>query len=378
MTTAPNYLVPTTGGSPVLAAAVAELFNMHNVTTCSALTLRTQPAFNNDLLPTLPEDQALAAAHAAEFQNGWGFGVANTYLSGLSSLTGFVLNMLTGDMKNIAAYLDATNPQDAAYAQKLRDLRNLLRSLADTCCEIGPDSGSILLRMQSMREQLANLAQDIDDDDTRLRTALVEVRDSDIIVKLEGQLRGMQDQFAALNSQLAKGASTTIAQDLEFGFSFGAVFLEGVTPGAVAGATMSVIGEVDAIGQFNEQTADLQDQRDQLVTQMAALATTIAEDKSEAMELSLVAAQVGVFNAGIKTLLASTSGILDQMVSWKTALGLLADHAGPPSPNFYTNQITAGMFFWSSLKSKLDRYAGILALSKTSSTNLTGQASLAR
>jgi hypothetical protein len=126
-----------------------------------------------------------------------------------------------------------------------------------------------------------------------------------------------------------------------------------------------VIGEADAIEQFEQQTEALHAQQSQIEDQIDALADTIAQDKADAMALTLVAAQVGVFNSNVKALLAETGGIIEQMVGWKNALALLAEQSAPPSPNFYTNQNTAGMFFWSGLKSRLDRYASVMALSKS-------------
>lgn len=364
MTNSPAYLVPSEGGVVMLNDAVLGMFNAHNITLCSALALRVQAPFSNSLLVTLPEDQALAAEHATIFQNGWGFGVAGTYLSGLGSIAEFVIAMLTDGLKNAAAQCDRTDPQTPAFATALQNYRTLLQAMVATCCDVDPDSGSVLLRMQQIHQSLEQLAGQVDDDDTRLATAIREVRNANQVAKLEQQQRALQDQFSDINAQIAKGATTTIAQDIEFGFQFGAEFLEGVTPGAVAGAALDVIGEADAIEQFERQSEELRSQQAQIEGQIDALADTIAQDKSDAMTLTLVAAQVGVFNRNVKALLAETGGIIEQMVGWKTALELLGEQSAPPSPNFYTNQNTAGMFFWSGLKSRLDRYASVMALSK--------------
>lgn len=366
MTNISTYLVPAEGGGVMLNDAVLGLFNAHNVALCSALALRTQAPFSNSLLVTLPEDQALAAEHAATFQNGWGFGVAGTYLSGLGSIAEFVIAMLSDGLKNAAAQCDRTDPQTPAFATALQNYRLLVQSMIGTCCAVDPDSGSVLLRMQQIHLSLEQLASQADDDDTRLATALREVRNADQIAKLEQQQRALQDQFSDINAQIAKGATTTIAQDIEFGFQFATGFLDGVTPGAVAGAALDVIGEADAIDGFEQQTAALRAQQAQIEGQIDALADTIAQDKADAMTLTLVAAQVGVFNRNIKALLAETGGIIEQMLGWKNALELLCEQSVPPSPNFYTNQNTAGMFFWSGLKSRLERCASVMALSKVS------------
>lgn len=364
MTNSTTYLVPAEGGGVMLNDAVLGLFNAHNVALCSALALRTQAPFSNSLLVTLPEDQALAAEHAATFQNGWGFGVAGTYLSGLGSIAEFMIAMLSDGLKNAAAQCDRTDPQTAAFATALQNYRHLVQSMIGTCCDVDPDSGSVLLRMQQIHQSLEELAGQADDDDTRLATALREVRNADQVVKLEQQQRALQDQFSDINAQIAKGATTTIAQDIEFGFQFATGFLDGVTPGAVAGAALGVIGEADAIDGFEQQTAALRAQQTQITSQIDALADTIAQDKADAMTLTLVAAQVCIFNRNIKALLAETGGIIEQMLEWKNALELLSEQSAPPSPNFYTNQNTAGMFFWSGLKSRLDRCASVMALSK--------------
>ncbi|MGZ5044907.1 MAG: hypothetical protein ACXV8P_08950 [Methylobacter sp.] len=367
MTDQLNYLVPEEGGSPVLDASALNLFNAHNVAIGSAITLISQPPFTNNLLTTLPEDQALAAEHATTYRNGWGFGVTNTFISGLTSISEFVLTLSNGELKATANSLDNMNPTAVGYAEKLADFRALVSAMISTCCDIDADSGSILLRMKQMHDKLDNFSDLIDDDDTRIHTAITEVKNSETIIKLEAQQRSLQDQFADVNSQIAKGASTTIGQDIAFGFEFSSEFIEGVTPGAVAGAALGVVGEADAIQQFEDKTKELSDQQSQLGQQISDLATTIAEDQADALTLTLtlIAAQTGVFNTQIKDILADTGGIVDQMTAWENSLALLSDYSRPPSANFYTNQVTAGIAYWSDLKAQLTRYSNIMAQSVT-------------
>lgn len=372
MTDLSNYLVPEEGGSPVLDTSMSDLFNAHNVAVGSATTLILQPPFTNSLLTTLPEDQALAAEHATIYQNGWGFGVANTFISGLASISEFVLSLSNEGLKTTASSLDSMDPTDTGYAEKLVDFRAMISAMISTCCDIDADSGSTLLRMQQMHDSLAALSGDIDDDDTRIHTAITEVKNEDTINKLEAQQRSLQDQLADINSQIAEGASTTIGSDIEFGFKFSSEFLEGATPSAVAGAALSVVGEAEEIEQFNEQNKALSDQQAELGQQISDLATTIAEDQTDSMTLTLTAAQIGIFNTQIQGILADTGGIIDQMTDWEKALALFSDYSSPPSANFYTNQVTACITYWTDLQTQLNHYSNIIAQSVT---NTSSQAS---
>jgi hypothetical protein len=364
MTSASNYLIPQVGASAVLDTSVQSLFNSHNVSFGCALTLILQPPFSNNLLTTLPEDQALAARHASIFKNGWGLGVTHTYITSLTSISVFLLTLCAGQLMVIAQKLDSLSPQDSAYAQQLSDFRQLLAAIADSCCDTDPDSGSMLLSMQQMVTNLTNLAGQIDDDDTRIHTALGEVNNSQVIINLEAQQRSLQDQLAGINQQISQGASTTIASDIAFGFAFATPFTEGgVTPGAVGGAVLSIVGEADAIKGFEEQTQHLSDEQTRVSQQIFDLANTIASDKADAMSLTLVAAQMGVFNSQIASLLGQASSILVQMSNWKNDLDLLSDYVGPPSVNFYTKQVSAGVSYWSALQTQLVRYSSIMAQS---------------
>ena len=360
-----SFLIPQEGGKPVLNGAVLDLFNAHHVTIGNALTLRLQPPFTNSLLVTLPEDQALAARHASIFQDGWGFGVTSTFLSGLTSISEFVLPMISGDFRSTAAALDKADPRVNGHAEMLGEFRHMVKAIIATCCDLNPDSGSVLLRMKQMHDNLASLSLLIDDDYTRLTTAITEVKNADTIHKLEAQQRELQDQLNDVNGEIAKGASTSIGDDISFGFEFAAEFLEGVTTGAVAGAALSVVGEVDKIMEYNQQIQDLSDKQGEISQQISQLADTIAEDRTDAMTLSLTAAQISVFNDQIKLMVNQTGALLDQMLDWKRALDQLTEVGKTPSASFYVQQVDDGIAYWKQLKTKLLRYSNIITLSKT-------------
>lgn len=364
MTPPKSYLIPPGTADAALDAQSQALLNAHNLAYGSALTLIVQPPFSNGLLATLPEDQALAAKHATIFKNGWGLGVATTFFTSLTSISVFALSLFNGDLKRIAQKLDSVGPNDPIHTKLLGDFRNVLDAIADTCCDTDPDSGSMLLSMQQMITNLTGLASQVSDDDTRIHTALGEVNNSQVIIDLEAQQRALQDQLAEVNQQISLGASTTIASDIAFGFSFATPFTDGgVTPGAVAGAVLSVVGEADAIKQFEEQTQALTDQQGKLSDQIFALANTIASDKADAMTLTLTAAQMGVFNTQIQDLLDECEGILAQMEQWKESLDLLSDVSSPSTPNYYTYQVTAASSFWADLQTQLQRFTSIMGLS---------------
>ncbi len=364
MTPPSTDLIPPGRGCAALDAQAQSLLNAHNLAFGSALTLIVQPPFTNGLLTTLPEDQALAARHATVFKNGWGMGVATTFFTSLGGITVFSLSLFNGDLRRTAQQLDSVSPQDPRYAGLLSDFRQILAAIVATCCDTDPDSGSMLLSMQQMITNLTGLASQIDDDDTRIHTALGEVNNSQVIINLEAQQRALQGQLADVNQQISQGATTTIASDIAFGFSFATPFTDGgVTPGAVGGAVLSVVGEADAIKAFEAQTQALTDQQGQLSEQIFNLSNTIASDKADAMTLTLVAAQMGIFNTQIKNLLAECAGILAQMEQWKESLDLLSDVSSPPSANYYTYQVTAASSYWADLQAQLQRYAAIMAQS---------------
>lgn len=361
MTKLPNYLVPQEGNKTILEKSEQDLFHAHQVAMGCARTLIVQPSFSISLLDTLPEDQALAAQHASTFKGGWGFGVTNTFISGLTSICEFTIAICKSGLKPIASKLDAKDPSSDGYAGELSSFRTYISTIISTCCDIDADSGSTLLRMKEMHDKLAELSGDIENDETRLHAAIKAIKNSDEIEVLETKQRSLQKQLADVNAEIAKGATTTIASDIEFGFKFGSAFLDGVTTGAVINSALSVVGEVDAIKQFDEKTKALRDKQTELGKKISNLAKMIAEDKAELMELTLVTAQIGEFDTRIKDILAFTGSIVDQMTAWQKQLELFSDYSRPLQPNFYSDQVSAGITYWSTLKKQLIRYSKIMA-----------------
>lgn len=365
MSDLPNYLVPQAGGITVLDTAALDLFNSHNVATGCANSLILQTPFTNNLLQTLPEDQALAAQHASSFKK---FGVANAFLTGLTSLSETVVSLCTGGLLPTATALDSMPQPSELYDQKLIGFRAMLSALSSSCCDLDADSGSTLLRMHGVRESLALLSGDIVNDMTRLHTAVKEVKDGGVIAELEKNQTALQGQLADTNSEISKGATTTIESDLEFGISFGAEFLEGVSTGAVVGAALGIAGEVKEIEGFNEKVKELQAKQSALGEQISALAVTIAEDKEDKMTLTLSAAQVAEFNSRANAVLSDTGSIIDQMTDWANDIGLLSDYQAAPdgATDFFANQVQSGITFWSALQKHLIGYSAIMANSVTS------------
>jgi len=366
MTSITLYLVPQEGTKSVLEPSAAALLNAHNMAFGSAVTLVLQPSFSNGLLVTLPEDQALAVRHATIFKNGWGLGVVSTAFTELSAISSFLLTLYRGELQTLAHALDTQSPTSAGYAVLRKDFQQLLGSVINACCALDPDADSFLRNMQRLRENLAQLSAQIDDDYTRLHTAIAEVKNAGTITALEAQQKSLQDQLAAVNGQISDGATSTISSDIKFGFSFATPFKDaGITPRATAGALLAVVGEADAIKQFNEQVQALTDKQTELSEAIFNLANTIAQDQADAMTLTLTAAQIAVFNTQIKTLLANLGSVIELLADWKSDLALLCDLPVPPSPQFYTQQVTAGAAYWQAFSEQLARYSSILALSVT-------------
>src|SRR5262249_5958776 len=126
-----SYLIPRDAGAAVLPARLQSIMTAHSVTTSAALTLIQQIPFQNGLLPTLPEDQALAASHAQTFIIGWGSGVANGLFEGLSSIADDIQALLTDPILSLAQKLDATDSNSAGYADLLTEFGTALSALQD-------------------------------------------------------------------------------------------------------------------------------------------------------------------------------------------------------------------------------------------------------
>lgn len=360
MTSTKKYLVPQEASKSVLAGYCQDLLTAHEVAKGCAETLIKQPPFSNNLLITLPEDQALAVQHARSFLKANDLGFADSKLTELRSMAETIIPLLNGLM-DTAKKVQQETPDSHAYQQSLVDFQAVLDEIVKVGTDVNPNSGSLLDLMKTMNTTLTNLSQEIANDATRLRTAVQEVKDDDKIAGLLAQQKGLQSQLANVNKQIAQGATTTIVSDIEFGFSLSMGFIDGLSPGAVSGAAMTVVGEVGAIQQFDAQNKALRDQQKSLEQQISSLNTTIASDQADAATLTLVAAQVEEFNTRVKSLLATSKSIVDQMTNWKEQLNVFTTYSvAPPSKDFLTTEVNAGLQFWTALQDDLNRYLNIM------------------
>lgn len=363
MTSTPStsLLIPQESRKPIIDDMILGLFLAHNVAIGNARILVLQPPFRNELLTTLPEDQALAGKHAHDFLSGWGHGVTAAHISGLTSISEFMLSLLNRGLLSEAKKIDSLPQSGQAYAQALSNFRALISAVIATCCDVNANSHSTLLRMKTIMENLRRLTSDIDNDDTRLQTALKTVRDNDTVAKLAAKQRNLQNQLAEVNHEIAKGATTMILSDIMFGFKFGKEFLSGITTGAVVGAAMDIVGEVEAVQKFDKATAELRKKQNKIGAEIVGLVNTIARDKTDMMNLTLTAAQIGIFNTQSQNIVDRAAEIIDQMTDWTEHLELLSDYQVPPHENFFTDQVTDAIKYWTELNKNLRRYAGIMA-----------------
>ncbi len=343
------------------------ILTAHCVTTSSALTLIQQIPFQNGLLTTLPEDQALAASHARTFIGGWEAGVANGLLQGLESIADDVGAMLTGSILPLAQELDTRSPGDSGYSSILADFRSALAALQDTATSVDPNSGSTLLAMQTLCGNAQSLSGQVGDDATRLATAVGEVNRLQPIQALTEKQQGLQHQLAAVNATIASGAVDQILPSLQFGVELGAGMLDplasGVTAGAIAGSLLSIVGEGEQIAAYNAQITAQYEQQTALMQQISALAADIAADKIDMMTLSLTAAQIALFDAQLTSIVQSAQALVNQMTGWSTSIGSLGLVSSPPSAGYFTSQVTDAQAFWSDLRTALNRYLGVIAAS---------------
>ena len=362
MTIQQNYFTPQEGSKTVLNTYCNDLFISSQVCISCADTLILQTPFTNALLPTLPEDQALAARHATVFKTENNYDIVSAYLLGMKSISNLMISFLS-NMEKIAFNLDNRLSKEK-YNQSLRDFRSIIEAIIDSCTNVNPNSETILSSLQEMNTSFEILVTEIQNDYTRMSTAMKEVKSNDVIGELEAKQKALQSEFSKVNREIAKRATTTIAPDIEFGFRFSKEFLEGVTPDAIAGITLRIVGEANQISEFNEKEKALSNQQKSITHQISNLMDTIATDKTEAMTLTLAVSQMGEFKNQIEGILATATSIVSQMTQWRSQLELLSDYDTPPEPHFYSSQVRGGLSFWQSLYKEINRYLNNMTYSK--------------
>lgn len=357
-----DYLVPKEASVSILLQDCQELLTAHQVALGCADALILQARFTNNLLTTLPEDQALAARNALTFKSGDGYGFASSSFTSLKSISITVINLLEG-LIGTAVDLDNDTPNSSSFNQSLVDFRTAVQTLIETCTNASPDSDSVLAHSNGIHANLGSLMNRIQQDYTRISTAVKEVEEVDAIGTLHANQLRLQSELADVNSEIAKGAATTIPAAFNFGFEFGKQVQEDSTKGMIAGMAMTVVGGVEEVSEFNEKVQALYDKQKDIGDKIFALGLTIAEDKDELATLTLIAAQISEFYNRIKIINALTGSINTQMSDWKNQLRLLSDHDAPPRKNFYAQQVSNGIKFWNNLHDELERYLRIMAFS---------------
>jgi hypothetical protein len=361
-----SYLIPTQTGVAVLPQLCKSILIAHGLTSSAALTLVQQIPFQNGLLQTLPEDQALAASHAQTFLNGWEAGVANGVFQGLNSIAEEVSALLSEALLPLANQLDTTAEADPGYPAILEQFRSGLSTLQMTT-SLDQNSGSTLLGMQTLSNQVQSLSQLVADDATRLATAVTEVDRLQPIQALTDQQNSLQQNLAGLNTTIATGATDQILSSILFGLQLGAGMLgplaTGVNANAIAGGLLKIGGEAQAIVAYNQTITAQYNQQTSLIQQIGDLAKTIAADTIDVMTLSLTAAQIALFNAQLQTMVASVSSLVSLMGSWNQQIGYLGLVSAPSTPGYFTAQVTDAQTSWSNLATALNRYLGIIAAS---------------
>lgn len=366
-----SYLIPTQSGAADLPQICKSILTAHGVTTGAALTLIQQVPFQNGLLQTLPEDQALAASHAQTFLNGWGEGVANGLFQGLNTIAEDVGGLLTGALLPLAKELDSTSTSDPGYPALVTQFGTGLSAL-QTTTSLDPNSGSTLLAMQTLSSNVQSLSLLVADDATRLATAVTVVDKTQPIQALTDQQNALQTKLASLNGTIADGAVDQILPSIMFGLQLGAGLLgplqTGINASAIAGGLLKIGGEAQSIFTYNQTIAAQYQQQTSLIQQIGDLAKTIAEDVADMMTLSLTAAQIALFNTQLTTMVNAASDLVSQVGAWSMQIGELKLVTVPPTPGYFTAQVTDAQTFWSDLSAALTRYLGIIAASGSDST----------
>lgn len=360
-----SYLIPTQSGAG-LGPLCQSILTAHGVTSSAALALIQQIPFQNGLLQTLPEDQSLAASHAQTFSNGWGAGVANGLFQGLNSIADDVRALLSDALLPVAEKLDTTALTDPGYPAILTQFGAGLSALQATT-SLEANSGSTLLGMQTLCNEVQALSAQVADDATRLATAVIEVDQVQPIQALAAQQNDLQQQLAGLNATIANGATDQILPSILFGLQLGAGMLSpletGLNANAIAGGLLKIGGEAQAIVAYNQTITAQYNKQASLIQQISALAKSVAADTTDMMTLSLTAAQIALFSAKLETMVGSASSIVSQMAAWNAQVGEFGLVTVPPTPGYFTAQVTDAQTFWGDLMSALNRYLGIIAAS---------------
>lgn len=317
-----------------LRTAADGIFTAYLLAAADASAVSGQHDVDLKLVPTLPEDQALARSHAQQ----WTVDVAPRLLVASTDIAGYAdqVAAFTPSLAATARAVEAGGPPD----QLLGLVGHLHAAVADR-----------VARLDATNQALAVLGEALHDDGVRFATLARTVP-----ATYEPELGQLQSDIATLQATLAKdnetiaGAAVALLPGMvTVGFAAAAAVVVGTSAGKVIvqkGYTMlkGVVDDVDAALAEESTTIEA----------YGALLTELAEDKAELACFGSIAGYVTRF-AGSTTRAADGVAALQQAWSSEDArLNVLAATAQEHQPVELEAMVDAAAPWWAEAGRRID------------------------
>lgn len=360
-----KLLQPGIGDNQPLVDYCNQLMAAENTALGSVNTLTLQPQFTSRFFPTLPEHQANLVRLCQQITSLDGSTLANTYLTMLQMSSEEIIEYLNS-LRNAASTLD-----EGANANGFSDAKSTFNDIIDSISASFTNFNnglSPVLELKNKNVLFKDLQDDIHAVATSISATLTNLVnggaiDNDTILKRVEELKGQLDD---INTEIAKGATTKIKDCVMLGLSTGACFAgPELESGMIVGAVVGILGEGGNVSDYMDEQNDLFDQQDQLVVAIRAAVVAAETRNTEGGMLSIASASAQTLQRNLSDELSSASNILSLFKNWSIQLDTLTNKIGSETPpGYFTQQVQAGIEYWTVVQNVCTKNLGMLANSK--------------
>ncbi len=326
---------------PQIGTLMATSFQDYLVMQATGLNIANQPMVQLDLVPTLPQTQALARSHVQDYQDD----KSSKHIYIFEQVQAYN-NMLQRFAQTLLPYAQGWDGGDKNSAEQVK------HGLTQMCRYPITNKEAT----EQIQNDLKSYHQSITDDRVRYQTDEDSADEkvggaSGEIATLRQHLKELGSSLDEANRRIAEGASRNVVKALETGLKAGMAMVE--VPGLADLVVDTAFTYVDdAVGDEGDPLAD----SDSLVGQYRAALERLADEQAQMGVLATLRLNVERFSRSLDSVIAT----LDQLgKAWNDLaeqIDTLSSYNSAEGPSFFTDQVTQAQQFWQSMSDKAAQY----------------------
>lgn len=327
--------------APQLKKLMAAIFQDHLVMEAAAASITNQPRVDLALVPTLPDNQALAAGNAQDYQNQ----LSTHQVAIYTEIQGFntVFQRFAAALLPSAQAWDAGDPQGAQRFTKIIEVVKRYATGFKTSAQDRQSAldGHVLL----VKQDVERYQTDVDLVSTKIRGSGGEVD------QLSAKLSDLSDQLADANRRIANGAVKDLLKAAELGLSLGMEVAE--VPGVASVVIDTAFSFADdAVGDDH----DAQEASQQALKEYRATLIRLANETAQFGALDTLMLNIGRFSRSLADAAATNASLAKAWDTFAQAIDTFCTYQHSPAPGYFVAQLQAAQQFWQALSDEAAVY----------------------